>query len=68
VGNGLQAGKITREALGPLLVRYGAPTGGMVLGPRMGQDAAGVEMADRYSPPRDEIARVLGGLIDRATS
>ena len=67
MGNRLPAGRITRESLDPLLARYGTPAAGVVLGPGIGEDAAVVETADRYSPPGDEIARVLGGLIDRAT-
>ncbi|MFQ5988508.1 MAG: AIR synthase family protein [Candidatus Methylomirabilales bacterium] len=48
MGNRLPAGKLPRGLLASLLERYTGPTAGVVLGPRIGEDAAVIEMADRY--------------------
>ena len=44
----LAAGKLPRSFLASLLERYASPAAGVVLGPRIGEDAAVIEMADRY--------------------
>ena len=48
MGNRLPAGKLPRHLLASLLERYVSPTEAVVLGPRIGEDAAVIEMADRY--------------------
>ncbi|MEE9538662.1 MAG: AIR synthase family protein [candidate division NC10 bacterium] len=44
----LSAGKLPRGLLASLLDRYASPVTGVILGPRIGEDAAAIEMADRY--------------------
>ncbi|MEE9138523.1 MAG: AIR synthase related protein, partial [candidate division NC10 bacterium] len=44
----LLAGKLPRGLLASLLDRYASPVTGVILGPRIGEDAAAIEMADRY--------------------
>ncbi|MEE9521599.1 MAG: AIR synthase family protein [candidate division NC10 bacterium] len=44
----LPVGKLPRHLLASLLDRYANPTAGVVLGPRIGEDAAVLEMSDRY--------------------
>ena len=44
----LKAGKLPRSLLASLLERYASPAAGVILGPRIGEDAAVIEMADRY--------------------
>ncbi len=48
MGKRLPAGKLPRGVLASLLERYTHPTAGVVLGPRIGEDAAVIEMADRH--------------------
>ncbi len=48
MGNRLSAGKIPRHLLASLLERYVSPAAGVILGPQIGEDAAVLEMADRY--------------------
>ncbi len=48
MGNRLPAGKLPRAPLATLLARYVNPAEGVVLGPRIGEDAAVLEMTDRY--------------------
>lgn len=48
MGNRLPAGKLPRGLLASLLERYVHPAAGVVLGPRIGEDAAVLEMPDRY--------------------
>lgn len=48
MGSHLPTGKLPRDLLASLLDRYTHPTPDVVLGPRIGEDAAVIEMADRY--------------------
>ncbi|MFQ5804146.1 MAG: AIR synthase family protein [Candidatus Methylomirabilales bacterium] len=48
MGDRLSAGKLPRGLLASLLDRYASPVAGVILGPRIGEDAAAIEMADRY--------------------
>ncbi|MFQ5848383.1 MAG: AIR synthase family protein [Candidatus Methylomirabilales bacterium] len=48
MGNRLLAGKLPTDLLAALLARYASPSTGVVLGPRIGEDAAVLAMADRY--------------------
>ena len=44
----LVAGKLPRNLLASLLDRYAGPAAGVILGPRIGEDAAVIDVADRY--------------------
>ena len=44
----LPAGKLPRSLLAVLLDRYAGPAAGVILGPRIGEDAAVIDVADRY--------------------
>ncbi len=48
MGNRLPPGKLPRDLLASLLERYANPTREVVLGARIGEDAAVLEVADRY--------------------
>jgi hydrogenase expression/formation protein HypE len=48
VGEGFNVGKLPTDLLQDLLERYGGHDGRLVLGPRVGEDAAVLDMGERY--------------------